>query len=131
MQKILILAAMSGLVAACNVEPAPPPAPKFFADNCASCHGALGQGDGPAAAGLTPAPPDLSRIAARNGGTFPQVEVMSTIDGYSRAGHGTMPEFGEILMGETMLIDTGGRKLTPTPVRLVELTAYIESLQRP
>jgi mono/diheme cytochrome c family protein len=35
--------------------------------NCASCHGATGQGDGPAAAALDPAPDDL-RISAREAG---------------------------------------------------------------
>lgn len=131
MQKILVTTAMLGLLAACNSEPPVPSAETFYADNCAACHGATGRGDGPVAEAQAVKPPDLTRIAARNGGTFPRVRVMSQIDGYSRAGHGAMPEFGEILMGETMLIDTGGRKLTPTPVRLVELNAYIESLQRP
>jgi high-affinity iron transporter len=31
----------------------------LYAQNCASCHGALGLGDGPAASGMTPAPPPL------------------------------------------------------------------------
>ncbi|MGB5559141.1 MAG: c-type cytochrome [Paracoccaceae bacterium] len=131
MHKLLIAAATLGLVAACNTEPQTPSAEMFFADNCTACHGATGRGDGPAAAGADPAVPDLTRISARSGGSFPKVAVMNQIDGYSRAGHGMMPEFGDILLGETMVIDTGDGLMTPAPVRLVALTAYIESLQQP
>ncbi len=41
-------------------------APADFATHCAICHGAAGQGDGPAAGGLTPPPADLTD-AARQG----------------------------------------------------------------
>lgn len=34
---------------------------RVFAERCATCHGAEGKGDGPAAAGLTTPPKDLSR----------------------------------------------------------------------
>lgn len=33
---------------------------QLFATNCASCHGTLGKGDGPAAASLNPKPKDLA-----------------------------------------------------------------------
>ena len=35
---------------------------EVFATNCASCHGPEGRGDGPAAAGLDPSPPDLRGV---------------------------------------------------------------------
>lgn len=64
---------------------------------CASCHGPGAEGDGPVAATLKPAVPDLTRIAARNGGAFPAERVRAIIDGQSvpRA-HGTraMPVWG-------------------------------------
>lgn len=34
----------------------------LFQQNCASCHGATGRGDGPAAAALNPPPSDLSSV---------------------------------------------------------------------
>ena len=37
-------------------------AQQLFADNCASCHGENGQGDGPLAASLDPAPTDFSDV---------------------------------------------------------------------
>jgi mono/diheme cytochrome c family protein len=64
---------------------------------CASCHGKEGHGDGPVAQTLKPAVPDLTHIAARNGGTFPVERVRETVDGQTlpRA-HGTrtMPVWG-------------------------------------
>src|SRR5688572_5349460 len=39
---------------------------EVFQANCASCHGALGKGDGPAAAGLDPRPTNLSDAALRD-----------------------------------------------------------------
>lgn len=131
MHKILIIALTLGVVTACNITPSTPTSAQFFAQNCTSCHGTDGKGDGPMAVGADPAVADLTRISARHSGTFPWVAVMNQIDGYSRGGHGMMPEFGELLLGDTMLIDTGDGLMTPTPVRLVALTAYIESLQQP
>jgi high-affinity iron transporter len=39
---------------------------EVFLTNCASCHGALGRGDGPAATGLDPKPTNLSDAAMRD-----------------------------------------------------------------
>ena len=38
---------------------------RLFMQNCAFCHGAGGQGNGRAAAGLVPAPEDLTSVGAR------------------------------------------------------------------
>jgi hypothetical protein len=47
----------------------------MFDNYCAVCHGKTGVGNGPAASSLVKAPADLTKIAARNGGTFPEVKV--------------------------------------------------------
>ena len=52
-----------------------------FERYCAACHGATGEGNGPAAAALSKPPADLRRIAARRGGVFAQAEVQQIIDG--------------------------------------------------
>jgi len=39
---------------------------EVYQTNCASCHGALGKGDGPASAGIDPRPTDLSDAALRD-----------------------------------------------------------------
>ena len=103
----------------------------LFMDYCASCHGTTAVGNGPLAADLGITPADLTHIAARRGGDFPRAEVLSMIDGYARSnmvGPG-MPEFGELLKGEEVPLDTGDGILTPTPRKMVALMEYLESIQ--
>ncbi|MFP4305492.1 c-type cytochrome [Rhodosalinus sp.] len=117
--------------AAVTAMPEPPEGRALYTDYCAACHGPTGKGDGPLASegGLRPA--DLTRIAARNGGAFPRVEVLSTIDGYTkgRAEGPDMPEFGELLMGETVPVDTADGRPSPVPRPLAALMVYLESIQ--
>lgn len=103
-----------------------------YTEFCAGCHGVGGHGDGPLAADLARSPADLTMLSAKNGGTFPQVEVMSVIDGYGRTDQGVnpMPEFGDDLHSRMLLVDTGDGVLTPTPERLAALTDYLRSLQQ-
>lgn len=76
----------------------------LFAFYCATCHGRDGKGNGPVAAALKTAPPDLTLLARRNGGTFPQrrVEAFVTNNGETPASaHGTteMPVWGPVFRG--------------------------------
>ena len=98
---------------------------------CASCHGADATGGGDAGRDLATAPPDLTMIAARNGGTFPTDQVMSTIDGLDRGTHfsAAMPEFGAGDLGETVIVENEGLG-TPVPMKLLMLTEYLESIQQ-
>lgn len=125
-------AAALAVLAGCVTPPAEPVGRALFLDYCAACHGTEARGDGPAAADLDVSPPDLTRIAARNGGVFPGAQVMSTIDGYTRADQhgGSMPEFGALLEGPMIRYDSGDGRLTPTPKPLVDLAAYLESIQQ-
>ena len=104
-----------------------------YAENCASCHGTSGRGDGPAAAGLRTPPADLTAIAARRDGVWPQLEIMSIVDGYSRPDpdRDDMPVFGDFLDGDLVRYDTGTGVLTPTPVKLIAMVNYLETLQDP
>ncbi|WP_323766694.1 cytochrome c [Marinovum sp.] len=129
------LAALTAVtaLAACkpNEMPQAEDGRRLFVENCALCHGHGGAGDGPLADGLKPAPADLTRISARNAGSFPRAEVLSTLDGYTRVdlpGTG-MPEFGALLRGDLVPVDVGDGRLTPTPRRLVALMEYLESIQ--
>jgi mono/diheme cytochrome c family protein len=122
-----------GALAACTPGAEREPAGRALFDQfCASCHGSGGKGDGPAADGLPKRPADLTTIAARNGGEFPLVAVMSTIDGYTRRGdgHTVMPEMGAVLAeGPVVMVDTGDGIETPAPARLVALAEYLRSIQ--
>ncbi len=103
----------------------------LYVDLCASCHGDSGRGDGPAAAGLSAPIPDLTVLARNNRGEFPLVAVMSHIDGYTRTDEGDpMPEFGPLLDGQLVPVDTGDGVLTPTPAPLFALAEYLQTLQR-
>jgi mono/diheme cytochrome c family protein len=121
------------VLAACMQSEMPQPneGRMLYADNCAQCHGPSGQGQGPWSEGMVPEPPNLTTLAAGNGGVFPRAAVLSTIDGYHRAGRPgqQMPEFGLLLEGPTVPIDTGDGVMTPTPRPLVALMAYLESIQ--
>jgi mono/diheme cytochrome c family protein len=71
----------------------------MFDSYCAVCHGKTGVGDGPAAKALSKAPADLTKLSARNGGTFPEVRVKRYIEGADEvAAHGTrdMPMWGDL-----------------------------------
>ena len=93
----------------------------LFAEHCAACHGAAAKGG---------AGPDLTGLAAANGGAFPAVRVMSQIDGFSRAGaHSDMPQFGELLGGRMVLWQGPDGVATPTPAALVALADYLAGLQ--
>ena len=121
-----------GLVA-CTAEPevARQEYASYFREYCAVCHGSGGRGDGPAAAGMSPKPADLTQLSARNGGVFPIVAVMNQIDGY-RSGPRAMPEFGAFLVNDkSVMVETAPGEFTPAPERLAGMAEYIRSLQTP
>src|SRR6187402_2148684 len=71
----------------------------MFQSYCSACHGKAGKGDGPAAAALKKAPADLTKITARHGGKYPEVQVKRYIEGLDEvAAHGTrdMPMWGSL-----------------------------------
>jgi mono/diheme cytochrome c family protein len=72
------------LLAGCSAANPPPPAAdgaELFARHCASCHGVRGEGDGPVAAVMQVAVPNLRTLSQRNDGTFPADSVAQFIDG--------------------------------------------------
>jgi mono/diheme cytochrome c family protein len=91
---------------------------------CASCHGAQGKGDGPAAAALKKPPANLTQLAKKNGGKFPTEKVRNYIDGTAAVtAHGSreMPVWGGVFRRM-------GDERTAT-YRVVTLATYVESLQ--
>ena len=104
---------------------------QVYERSCVSCHGPAGRGDGPVASSLREPPSDLSLLAARNGGPFPQDRVVATVLGRRPvAAHGpnSMPvwsdRFAPSASGGPAVASFYGR-------RHAELVAdHIESLQR-
>lgn len=132
-----VLAALTGaglVLAACLPQPGPatPDGAADFAANCAGCHGAGGRGDGPDAAALGRRPADLTRLSSRTGGDFPTTRVMAKIWGYAggRGAANPMPAFGPLLDSALVPYDGGDGIQTPTPIRLVQIAEYIQTLQR-
>lgn len=125
----IVTLALAGCIATMPKEPTPTGA-EDFATFCASCHGADGKGKGAVAATMARAPADLTRLP--EGKDFPAARVMSKIYGYQgdATAQAVMPEFGDLLEGETVLYDSGDGIPTPTPLRLVQLAEYIRSLPR-
>lgn len=96
-----------------------------FREYCTACHGVGGHGNGPAAAALKSAPPDLTLIAKRAGGTFPFAKVKSTITGDDViAAHGSrdMPTWGPLFKA----VDTSS---SVAELRLTNLIKYLEEIQ--
>jgi len=94
---------------------------------CVSCHGKEAKGDGPLAADLRVPVPDMTTLAARSGGRFPEDRVRRIIEsGEVLRGHGTedMPAWGDAFK------KTGGTDARTPQEAIRNLTHYLWSLQR-
>ncbi|MDF1669798.1 MAG: c-type cytochrome [Roseovarius sp.] len=130
MYRTTVVALVLGVAACTQISmPEAPEGQKLFAENCVQCHGISGKGDGPWANLMTPQPSDLTQLSVN--GVFSRARVLSIIDGYDRTGlpGKGMPEFGDLLEGDTIPVDVGDGVLTPTPRPLAALLAYMESIQ--
>jgi mono/diheme cytochrome c family protein len=100
--------------------------PELYKAYCASCHGVGAKGDGVMMSSLRVKPSDLTRIAARNGGTFPLMRMERIISGEELppAGHGSsqMPVWGPIFSHVERDQDLGR-------VRIDNLARYLRDIQ--
>ena len=87
---------------------------------CAACHGVDAKGNGPTASALRVSPPDLTRIAERNGGVFPMARIERIITGDHRPDE--MPLWGPIFSQVGPDQDLGR-------VRIDNLTRYLMRVQ--
>ena len=97
---------------------------EMFSQYCAVCHGAKGKGDGPASPALKARPTDLTQLSAKNGGSFPELKVVTSLRSGSVTAHGsdTMPVWGPLLSSLSSDKRLG-------QMRLSNLTAFVKSLQ--
>jgi mono/diheme cytochrome c family protein len=99
---------------------------EMYRSYCASCHGPDGKGNGPAMSALKVAPTDLTQLARRNGGHYPEMQVFNTIAGDSNVpSHGSkdMPVWGPLF---SRLSESDAPK---AKLRIRNLTKFIESMQ--
>ena len=97
----------------------------LFKEYCAVCHGNDAKGTGPAADALKKRPADLTQLARKNGGNFPELHVMNFIKGDDVvAAHGSrdMPIMGQIFGYKSPNQDL-------VQVRIYNLLKYIEGVQ--
>ncbi len=100
---------------------------QMWKDYCASCHGATGTGDGPAAEILKSPPADLTLLAKQNHGKFPAEHFVSVLKfGSGGHAHGTsdMPVWGPLLRSVEAQQDS------LVQLRMHNLSEYVESLQQ-
>ena len=97
----------------------------LFKEYCAVCHGNDARGTGPAADALKKRPADLTQLARKNNGEFPELHVMNFIKGQDIvAAHGSrdMPIWGSIFSSMSSNQDL-------VQVRTYALVKYLEELQ--
>jgi len=101
---------------------------EMFKSYCGACHGADAKGNGPATPGLKTAAPDLTTLAKRHDGKFPDAYVINVLQHGVAPIHGTadMPVWGP-LFGS--MATTNGQESPEVKMRISNLTHYLESLQ--
>ena len=107
-----------------------PQGKELFIKYCGSCHGPDGKGDGYLSSALKQKPADLTLIAKKNGGKFPEQTVMRFIDGTTdvRAhGNPDMPVWGEVFKEQIASSPTQQAEIRSTILAIVN---YIGSIQQ-
>lgn len=101
----------------------------LYMENCATCHGTQGTGDGPLAELMTVPMPDLTQISAAHDGTFPMLETIMVIDGRTGIrGHGyPMPVWGDRFKAEVPTDDHAAE--IDARGRVLSLALYLQSIQ--
>ena len=98
---------------------------------CSGCHGVNGEGDGPVASAFKIMVPDLTLIARRQGGQFPDERMHRIIDGRQvPAPHGSreMPIWGWEFASVTK---EGAPDLATGDLLVARLVEYLRSIQKP
>jgi mono/diheme cytochrome c family protein len=99
---------------------------EMFKSYCAVCHGADGKGNGPAASAMKSNPTDLTALAQKNGGKYPDAHVASVIRGQATMpshGNADMPVWGPLFSS----ISQGHEGQVQQ--RIANLVDYIGTLQ--
>lgn len=98
----------------------------LFIGHCAICHGLDGRGQGPLAEAMKIVPADLTQIAAKHQGTFPDAKVSDFIrNGGAVLGHGSRAMLPWGLYFSERHNPAVGK------ARIKALVAYLKSLQAP
>ena len=103
---------------------------EMYQQYCASCHGSGGEGNGPVAPALKEFPADLTKIAARRDGKFPEADIARWIDGrFDVVAHGTreMPVWGRKFADH---IAEGTETDEVVRGRVLTIVEYLKTIQK-
>lgn len=95
---------------------------------CSACHGDDGRGNGEVAGSMRPKPADLTQLAKKHNGTFPDAEVKEIIDGRKRVpahGNSKMPVWGKVFAEEKTYERPEAHAQSQTQI----ITNYLASIQ--
>ena len=103
----------------------------LYQQHCATCHGIEGTGHGPMAGVMVIKPADLTVLTTGNGGVFPTERVVKRIDGRDAlVSHGSpMPVYGYFFEGKDVAVKAPSGQPILTSQPIVDLLAYLQSLQ--
>ncbi len=129
----LVFGSLAGLPAAqqdqapksASTHPKSPSGAELYKQHCAVCHGNDLKGVGPAPAPYR-VPPDLTKLAKRHNGRFPDAYVADVLrNGVTLPAHGPaqMPSWGNDFR------EMHGLDKTQVDLRIANLTNYIKSRQ--
>lgn len=107
--------------------PFEPSGREIYMDRCSSCHGENGKGNGPVVAVLKIAPGDLTLLAKKNSGIFPEDRVKSIAGDFVLIpAHGSRetPVWGDIFHPKR------SADLQIAQERFKNLVDYLQSIQR-
>jgi mono/diheme cytochrome c family protein len=102
----------------------------IYMDRCGACHGENGKGNGPAVGSLKNVPADLTLLAKRNGGVFPEEWLRKVVGGEEEVditAHGSreIPIWGQLFHAK----NAADQYFANT--RFGDLVTYLESIQEP
>ncbi|MBD3665427.1 c-type cytochrome [Sulfitobacter aestuariivivens] len=100
-----------------------------YAKECSQCHGAAGEGAGPASLGLGVVPPELVGLSAGNAGIFPRTYVRQYVLGLTEENDlaGPMPDFARV--GLHHVHPKGGADGEVLETDFESLLDYLEAIQ--
>ena len=128
---IAAAAAATTMVMACNAQSDAEvrSGAELYANHCASCHGDVGEGDGPVAGVIRVNVPNLRTLSMRNNGEFPADDLRAFIDGRDiPAAHGDryMPVWGDVFGWEEEDSDAADELVDR---RIDAIVDYVRELQ--
>ena len=100
---------------------------EMYKSYCASCHGEIGKGNGPAASALKAVPSDLTQLSRNNSGKFPAERVVSILRGQATVtahGNRDMPVWGPVFWHMSQGHEAEVQQ------RIANLTHYLETMQQ-